>query len=100
MKNPDNVFDDSTSIMTQIILLDDGREVEAECWAEDGDTYLTYRLESFCDKGLNAGELIDYLNSNGMQIEAKYRSRAQIIKRTRNGKIMFDLTMLVAESDD
>jgi hypothetical protein len=65
--NDNNAFDDSHSIKSGYIELDDGRKVKGDFWAESDYAFLSYYFSIQGLEDLSKEELIKYLSDNGIK---------------------------------
>lgn len=92
-------YDDSRSMRKQVFDLDNGRQVSAELWSECGITYLTYTLSSQGIKGYDKGQLIDYMNQHGTNIDkADWEPKSELLHLELSSE--FRLTVKIGESDE
>jgi hypothetical protein len=66
-KSNDNNFDDSHSIKSDYIELDDGRMVKGDFWAESEHAFLSYYFSVQGLEDFSKEELIKYLSDNGIK---------------------------------
>ena len=93
-----NPYDDSHSVMSQKITLENGLAVDAEMWGESGYTFLTYRFPVSGLEHLTKEDIIHYLVSSGIQIDfTKFPiENMQLLKQDT----LFNLTLTIGEDDE
>lgn len=96
-----DTYDDSTLISQKETILNDGRPVVSQLWAEIGYTFITYFFSQEGIEHLESHEIIPYLVASGISIDEPSRFRPSIDKWSDDQqKACWRVTLTVGKPDE